>query len=146
MAFKANLEMWIPWRDGAEVRVVRLNKEEDRALQKRVNEQGAEIRKNGDGVSADEIEKAIHAMSVMEKLYAIVREWKGIEDGNGNSIPFNDSTKLGIFEYMVSDSAFLEKLISFYRGPLGNSKPGLTASSNGNGTQDSAVNARNKKD
>ena len=152
-----NITKKIEWRDGAAIIVTRLTKAQEEELEKSVVSKYADLVKESaiEKESGEFIDdegkfiggpktKNLSSIKVFERLYAIVQGWEGVTDEAGEPIPYNDSTKYGIFSFIVQDTALLQRINAFLRGPLGNSKAGLTASSNTGGTSDTAAPASEK--
>lgn len=120
-----------------------------------LSEKSKLLKSVSDPKKKEELEKEILVLSkiayktnanVQSKIGLAVMEasicgWEGIVDENGNEIEFNENNRSTLWNMASQDGDVLDKLVIFHRGPLGNSKAGLTAPSNTDGIQDCADNA-----
>lgn len=67
--------------------------------------------------------------------------WTGIQDQDGNELPFNPDNRSLIWSLAMTDESVMDKMIIFIKGKLGNLKAGSIAHSNINGTSDAATDA-----
>jgi len=154
---KISITQKIEWTDGAFVIVKRLTKQQEEALERSINSKYAseikeaeEERASGNFINDEGSlvpgpkQKKVALLKGYERLYELVAGWEGIEDESGNPLPCDESTKYGIFGFMVQDVALMDRINAFLRGPLGNSKAGLTVPSNTSGMSDTAANASEK--
>jgi hypothetical protein len=151
MAYKAIIEKWIDWKEGARIKVRKPSRQEEVDLHKQIEREHPSVDwstidrivENGEERTPEE--KRIRNAIWYARLYLMVREWDGIVDENEKALPINEETKYPIFTEMISDSVLMDRMIAFIRGPLGNFQAGSTASSNTNGNQATAENASETK-
>lgn len=94
---------------------------------------------------ADRNDKIVRIAITFEMAKQSIYGWENIIDENGDKLAFDDTTREHIFNDAISDEKVLESLITWIRGPLGNSKAGSISQSNTNGSQDCANDASNVK-
>lgn len=126
MAFRVQTEMVIDWTDGAKIRLKRLSREQVEEISKHCREKCI--------TNAAEISSICLEQSIVG--------WEEIiEEGTDKPLEFNPYNRTQIWSFMQQDEVVLKKFISFFRGPLGNLKTGLTASLNTDGQSAPADNA-----
>jgi len=75
-------------------------------------------------------------------MAATICGWEGVvNEETGEPIEFNVDTQSIIADSAFEDSKVVDKVLTFIRGPLGNSKAGLTSQLSTDGTPATVVNA-----
>jgi len=104
MAFvlkKKNVEHCIIYEEG-EAKIKFFCQEIPKGKNKRITNRNLEINEGKTGINFDGLE--------VDKIDAVIKEWEGIEDEDGNSVPCNKRNKIALYEERpdIVDFAFTE--------------------------------------